>query len=236
MANYLEVVLWLPELKLNALKRALAENSETIETRAQEKLEELYCEVVPEALRASIDFALKQQEQQERLEVERRRKEKFRVTSIQSANGENIRQWRVERDIPLIELARVLRKALRQKADPPERVIKATLGGAIPIEYDAFLADRFKCARGQYPVANAYVLNFDEMTLSCTVAGKGVFIYRMQDISTSVFNADRAHGLPAERVLVRFETELAKRPSRLIPSDGPQGTEREDNNDGSDEG
>ena len=234
MANYLEVTLWLPDIKLNALKKALAENHETLESRAQEKLEELYREVVPEAQRASIDFALKSQEQQDRLEMERKRKEKYRVTSFQCANGENIRQWRVERDIPLLELARVLRKALRQKADPPERVIEVTLGAAMPVEYDAFLADRFKCVRGQYPVANAYVLNFDEMTLSCTVAGKGVFIYRMQDVSTSIFNADRARGLPAERVLVRFDAELAKRPVRFIPEDGMQ--REEESNAGSDEG
>lgn len=59
MANYLEVTLWLPDMKLNALKKALADHHETLESRAQEKLEELYREVVPEAQRASIDFALK---------------------------------------------------------------------------------------------------------------------------------------------------------------------------------
>lgn len=225
MANYLEVTLWLPDMKLNALKKVLADHHETLESRAQEKLEELYREVVPEAQRASIDFALKRQEQQERLEMERKRKEMYRITSFQCANGENIRQWRVEREIPLLELARVLRKALRQKADPPERVIEVSLGAAMPIEYDVFLADRFKCVRGEYPVANAYVLNFDEMTLSCAAAGKGVFIYRMQDVSTSIFNADRARGLPAERVQVRFDTELEKRPVRFIPRDETQGKE-----------
>ena len=216
MANYLEVCVWLLEQKHKALALALKEKGTTMEEKLLGKLEEIYQHEVSPEQRAIIEAEVEAQAKKEEEEAAKWKAENYRVTVFQIIGNSGESYWRCEREISSLHLARELRKALRQKDDDPILVLKQALkadDGAC----EDFLQQRYVKLCGNRFISNVFVLDFEQQVASIVVPDKGIVSYRMKDISTAVYGADRKKGEREEAVAVRFRQLIEGKNCGFVP-------------------
>lgn len=133
-----EVCIWFLTKKYDALKHTLREQNLKLEDKLTEKLEELYCQYVPQTLRDQIAAAIKAETQQEGNDAARRAVEQYRESAVKIVGLGRTRYWKIESAISDLQFARHLRKGLRQKALAPAVAFEQLLEGKTEITQSQF--------------------------------------------------------------------------------------------------
>ena len=91
-----EVCIWFLTKKYDALKQVLREQNLTLEDTLTEKLEELYCQYVPQTLQDQIAAAIKAETQQEEDDAVRRAAAQYRESAVKIVGLDRTRYWKIE--------------------------------------------------------------------------------------------------------------------------------------------
>lgn len=229
MPGYSEVCIWLQDDKHEALKNALADLDLNLEDKLQEKLEDIYCEYVPQAQREIIAAKIEVQARQEQEEAVRRAAERYRESVLKICGAGNMRCWKIGAAVSDLHLARLLRKSLRSDASDHALVFDDLLGEKTEIAQEEFARMACMFLQGERPAANAVTLDFDKELVTLAEPKAGYLTYNMKDISTAIYQAERALGLPEQKIAERFYQRLSGKTVEFVPwtSCVPQASEGE---------
>ena len=177
-----EIALWLDERWYQALSRQLGK--ETVEDKLNDYLNQLIGQL-PERVRERISGEIREEEQQRKQALEAVQKfSAFRVTE----NGVT-EHFRMDRPFGLLETARCVRTTLRQEPGPhPFREMFRRPESITAEEFDAMAAAR---SAQSCKVAAAFDINFDRMEFSTVRPFTGWATYKLNDVSTAVWYAER---------------------------------------------
>ena len=217
MLGYSDVCLWVQNDKLSALKKALAEKELKLEDKLQEKLEDIYCEYVPQAQREQIEERIAAEIRTEQEEAARRAAEQYRESVVKVFFGGQVRCWKITASVSDVQIAGLLRKALRDPAGAPATVFDALLGEKAEIGAAEFACVACMFLRGEKPAANAMMLDFDKEIVTLAKPGDGYLTYQMKDISTAIYRAEQTRGLREEQVAHRFYQRLSGKTVDFVP-------------------
>lgn len=212
-----EVCIWFLTKKYDALKQVLREQNLKLEDKLTEKLEELYCQYVPQTLRDQIAAAIKAETQQEEDDAVRRAAEQYRESAIKIVGLGRTRYWKIESAISDLQFARHLRKVLRQKTLAPSVAFEQLLEGKTEITQSQFAGIVQMYLQCEKPAANVVTFDFDRKTVTFAAPLQGFTIYTMKDASTAVFQAERATGLSEHVMENRFYEHLTAKTGSFIP-------------------
>ncbi len=177
-----EIALWLDERWYQALSRQLGK--ETVEDKLNDYLNQLI-DQLPERVRERISGEIRDEEQQRKQALDAVQKfSAFRVTE----NGVT-EHFRMDRPVGLLETARYVRTTLRQEPGPhPFREMFRRPEGITAEEFDTMAAAR---SAQSCKVAAAFDINFDRMEFSTVHPFTGWATYKLNDVSTAVWYAER---------------------------------------------
>ena len=177
-----EIALWLDERWYQAMSRQW--ESETVEDKLNDYLNQLI-DQLPERVRERISGEIREEEQQRKQALEAVQKfSAFRVTE----NGVT-EHFRMDRPFGLLETARCVRTTLRQEPGPrPFREMFRRPESITAEEFDAMAAAR---SAQSCKVAAAFDINFDRMEFSTVRPFTGWATYKLNDVSTAVWHAER---------------------------------------------
>ena len=113
MANCLEITLWYPEDKFNALSTALEPAGSSVEEELGRVLTELYERLVPSEQRVEIAEKLAREEQHEAEERVRHEAETYRVSVLKLTAGRACEYHKLTRAWDLLALAAFIRETVR---------------------------------------------------------------------------------------------------------------------------
>lgn len=217
MPGYSDICLWFQTDKLNALKKALAEQELKLEDRLLEELEEIYCVYVPLEQRQEIDERLAVLIREEEEDAARRAAEQYRESVVRVIrNGQN-RCWKITAAVSDVKIAGLLRKALRDPCGDPVAAFEELLDEKAEIGTAEFTCVACMFLRGEKPAANAVTLDFDGEFVTLAKPGEGYLTYSMKDVSTAIYRAEQSRGLREEQVAVRFYERLAGKTVDFLP-------------------
>ena len=177
-----EIALWLDERWYQALSRQLGK--ETVEDKLNDYLNQLI-DQLPERVRERISGEIRDEEQQRKQALDAVQKfSAFRVTE----NGVT-EHFRMDRPVGLLETARCVRTTLRQEPGP--RPFREMFHRPESITAEGF--DTMAAARSAQSckVAAAFDINFDRMEFSTVHPFTGWATYKLNDVSTAVWYAER---------------------------------------------
>ena len=217
MPGYSDVCLWVQNDKLSDLKKALAEKELKLEDKLQEKLEDIYCEYVPQAQREQIEERIAAEIRTEQEEAARRAAEQYRESVVKVIFGGQLRCWKITASVSDVQIAGLLRKALRDPAGAAATVFDALLGEKTEIGAAEFACVACMFLRGEKPAANAVMLDFDKEIVTLAKPGDGYLTYQMKDISTAIYRAEQTRGLREEQVAHRFYQRLSGKTVDFVP-------------------
>lgn len=228
MPGYSDICLWFQTDKLDALKKALVEKELNLEDKLLEKLEEIYCVYVPLEQRQEIDERLAAMIREEEEDAARRKAEQYRESVVRVIRDGQNRCWKITAAVSDVQIAGLLRKALRDPARAPVSVFEELLGEKVEIGTTEFTCVACMFLRSEKPAANAITLDFDGEFVTLAKPGEGYLTYSMKDVSTAIYRAEQSRGLRAEQVAVRFYERLAEKTVDFLPqsSCGLDETER----------
>lgn len=229
MPGYSEVCIWLQDDKHEALKNALADLNLNLEDKLQEKLEEIYCEYVPQAQREVIAAKIEAEIRQEQKEAAQRAAERYRESVLKVIGAGYVRCWKIGAALIDQHIARLLRKALRDPASDHALVFDELLGEKAEIAQEEFARMACMFLQGERPAANAVTLDLGKELVTLAEPKAGYLTYNMKDISTAIYQAERARGLPKQKIAERFYQRLSGKAVQFIPwtSCVPQASEGE---------
>ena len=217
MPGYSDVCLWVQNDKLNALKKALAEKDLKLEDKHQEKLEDIYCECVPQTQRLEIDERLAALIREEEEDAARRKAEQYRESVVRVIRDGKNRCWKITAAVSDVQIAGLLRKALRDPAGTPAPVFDALLGEKAEIGAAEFACVACMFLQGEKPAANAVTLDFDKEIVTLAKPGDGYLTYQMKDISTAIYRAEQTRGLRERQIAERFYQRLSGKTVDFVP-------------------
>ena len=177
-----EIALWLDERWYQALSRQLGK--ETVEDKLNDYLNQLI-DQLPERVRERISGEIRDEEQQRKQALDAVQKfSAFRVTE----NGVT-EHVRMDGPVGLLETARCVRTTLRQEPGPrPFREMFHRPESITAEEFDTMAAAR---SAQSCKVAAAFDINFDRMEFSTVHPFTGWATYKLNDVSTAVWYAER---------------------------------------------
>ena len=177
-----EIALWLDERWYQALSRQW--ENETVEDKLNGYLNQLIGQL-PERVRERISGEIRDEEQQRKQALDAVQKfSAFRVTE----NGVT-EHFRMDRPVGLLETARCVRTTLRQEPGPrPFREMFHRPESITAEEFDTMAAAR---SAQSCKVAAAFDINFDRMEFSTVHPFTGWATYKLNDVSTAVWHAER---------------------------------------------
>ena len=177
-----EIALWLDERWYQALSRQLGK--ETVEDKLNGYLNQLIGQL-PERVRERISGEIRDEEQQRKQALDAVQKfSAFRVTE----NGVT-EHFRMDRPVGLLETARCVRTTLRQEPGPrPFREMFHRPESITAEEFDTMAAAR---SAQSCKVAAAFDIDFDRMEFSTVRPFTGWATYKLNDVSTAVWYAER---------------------------------------------
>lgn len=217
MPGYSDVCLWVQNDKLNALKKALAEKELRLEDKLQEKLEDIYREYVPQAQRTQIEERIAAEIRTEQEESARRAAEQYRESVLKVIFSGQVRCWKITAAVSDVQIAGLLRKALRDPAGALAPVFDALLGEKAEIGAAEFARVACMFLQGEKPAANAVTLDFDKEIVTLAKPGDGYLTYQMKDISTAIYRAEQTRGLREHQVADRFYQRLSGKTVDFTP-------------------
>lgn len=217
MPGYTEVCVWLQNDKHEALKKILAAQNLKLEDKLQEKLEDIYCEYVPQSQREAIAAKIEAETRQEQEDAARRAAEMYRESVLKVISEGYVRCWKIGSALSDLHIARLLRKALREAASDHAGAFDELLGEKAEIPPEEFARVACMYLQGEKPAANAVTLDFDRELVTLAKPRDGFLTYYMKDVSTAIYQADRARGRVEQEVTRRFNQRLAGRTQQFVP-------------------
>ena len=217
MPGYSDVCIWFQTYKLDALKKAFAEKGLKLEDKLQEKLEDIYCEYVPQAERTQIEERIAAEIRMEQEESARRAAEQYRESVLKVTCGGQVSCWKIAAAVSDVKIAGLLRKAMRDPAGAPATAFEALLSEKAEIGAAEFACVACMFLRGEKPAANAVMLDFDKEIVTLAKPGDGYLTYQMKDISTAIYRAEQTRGLREEQVAHRFYQRLSGKTVDFVP-------------------
>ncbi len=177
-----EIALWLDERWYQAMSRQW--ESETVEDKLNDYLNQLI-DQLPERVRERISGEIRDEERQRKQALEAAQKfSAFRVTE----NGVT-EHFRMDRSVGLLETARYVRTTLRQEPGPhPFREMFRRPESITAEEFDTMAAARLAQS---CKVAATFDIDFDRMEFSTVHPFTGWATYKLNDVSTAVWHAER---------------------------------------------
>lgn len=217
MPGYSDICLWFQTDKMDDLKKALVEKKLNLEDKLLEKLEEIYCVYVPPEQRREIDERLAALIREEEEDAARRKAEQYRESVVRAIRDGQNRCWKITTAVSDVQIAGLLRKALRDPARAPASVFEELLGEKVEIDTTEFTCVACMFLRSEKPAANAITLDFDGEFVTLAKPGEGYLTYSMKDVSTAIYRAEQSRGLREEQVAVRFYERLAGKTVDFLP-------------------
>ena len=208
--NSREIALWIDERWYKALEQHLPGGS--VEDALNDHLDQLINQL-PEDVYDRISREIHQEDQQARAEQEAARR--FAVFHITEHGAEQY--LRVDRGLEFLDAARLLRTYLRGErgADAfPQMLYRAQ--EITPSEFNWMENLRME---NSGKVTGAFMLDFDRQQISALHTMDGWQAFRMQDVSSAVYHADRKYGLPSEK---RWEIFLDRLDGKALTSENVQ--------------
>lgn len=212
-----EVCIWFLTKKYDALKQVLREQNLNLEDTLTEKLEELYCQYVPQTLQDQIAAAIKAETQQEEDDAVRRAAAQYRESAVKIVGLDRTRYWKIESAISDLQFARHLRKVLRQKTLAPAVTFEQLLEGKTEITQFQFAGIAQMYLQCEKPAVNAVTFDFGRKTVTFAAPLQGFTTYAMKDVSTAVFQTERATGLSEHVMENQFYENLTAKTGSFIP-------------------
>ena len=177
-----EIALWVDERWYQALSLHL--KNETVEDKLNNYLDELISQL-PDHMREKISREIWEEDQQREQEIRAsRRYSAFRIME----NGVT-QYFQMDRSVGMLEIAGYIRLRLRQQGEP--RSLVESLRGREEISAVDFERMLSFCMEGGGKVTDAYDVDLDRLELSAVCPGIGWVSYRLKDVSTAVWHADR---------------------------------------------
>lgn len=204
MANFLEIPLWFQEDKLKALSAALKPTGSSVEKELNRALAELYDHLVPSEQRAVIAEKLAREEQREAEEEARHAAEAYRVSALWMNTGKVSSYWKLTGAWNVLELARFLRAALRQSAQPCADFFQSKLGEMEPISQYEFEMLQDAHFHNDVHINGVFAIDFPKQHFGIWLPGQGWRDYSFQDVSTAAFKAGRKSTATQAERLERF--------------------------------
>jgi len=217
MPGYSDICLWFQTDKLDALKKAFAEKELKLEDKLLEKLEEIYCVYVPLEQRRKIDEQLAALIREEEEDAARRKAEQYRESVVRVIRDRQNRCWKITAAVSDVQIAGLLRKALRDPIGDPASVLEELLGDKVEIGIAEFTCVAGMFLHSEKPAANAVTLDFDGEFVTLAKPGEGYLTYSMRDVSTAIYRAEQSRGLRKEQVAVRFYERLIGKTVDFLP-------------------
>ena len=180
MANCLEITLWYPEDKFNALSTALEPAGSSVEEELGRVLTELYERLVPSEQRVEIAEKLAREEQHEAEERVRHEAETYRVSVLKLTAGRACEYHKLTRAWDLLALAAFIRETVRKSPSSPSGDFRSRLGETERLSTQDFAEFSF------------------------VMPGEGWRSYALKDISAAIYKAGRKSGLSKLERLHRF--------------------------------
>ena len=196
-----EIVLWLDERWYQALSHQLED--ETVEGKLNDYLDNLIS-LLPTHIYDKISGEMRDEQQRQRQEQEAAQKySAFRVTQ----NGVT-EHFRMTRAVGTLDFASCVRRWLRQTEHHPFREMLPGREKISPEEYDQMAAGRV----GADPtITGGYDVDLDTQEVSQVQPDRGWTTYRLKDVSTASWHANRTGSYDRERRQARFMEKLAGR-------------------------
>ena len=180
--NDREIVLRVDERWYQALSRQLKE--ETVEDKLNQHLNKLI-DQLPEQVREKVSGEILAEDQRREQEAEASRKfSAFRITEHGVTE-----HFRVEDSLGMLAAAGYVRTCLRQELGP--RPFRDMLHNREEISADAFDRMAASCTEKGSRVTDVYDVDFDKGEISAVRPEFGWVSYRLKDVSTAVWYADR---------------------------------------------
>lgn len=220
MPGYTDVCVWFQSFKYDALKRVLAERGSTIEEKLVEKLENIYCEYVPRDQREKIEEKIAALIRGEQEEAARRAAEQYRESVLKVNCDGNVRYWKIPTAVSDVFIARKLRQALRATKSKHDIGFEALINGLVAISSEEFARVACMFLQGEKPAANAVALDFDRGLITLAGIKAGYLTYRMKDVSTAIYQAERPQGITEQKVAERFYQRLDGKTVQFAPWSG----------------
>ena len=133
MANCLEITLWYPEDKFNALSTALEPAGSSVEEELGRVLTELYERLVPSEQRVEIAEKLAREEQHEAEERVRHEAETYRVSVLKLTAGRACEMCIRDRSI-FAEAPTAQDETVLVKKAVNEPIVEFTFGNPVPLQ------------------------------------------------------------------------------------------------------
>lgn len=177
-----EIALWVDERWYQALSLHL--KNETVEDKLNNYLDELISQL-PDHMREKISREIWEEDQQREQEIRAsRRYSAFRIME----NGVT-QYFQMDRSVGMLEIAGYIRLRLRQQGEL--RSLAESLRGREEISAEEFERMSSSCMEEGGKVTDAYDVDLDKLELSAVCPGIGWVSYRLKDVSTAVWHADR---------------------------------------------
>ena len=208
--NSRDITLWIDERWYKALEHHLPGGS--VEDALNDHLDQLVNQL-PEDVYDRISREIHQEDQQTRTEQEAARR--FAVFHVTEHGTE--RYLQVDRGLEFLDAARLLRTYLRGErgADMFSQMLHAAQE-ITPSEFNWMENLRME---NSGKVTGAFMLDFDQKRFSALNIMDGWKVFRMQDVSSAVYHADRKYGLPSEK---RWEIFLDRLDGKALTSETVQ--------------
>lgn len=209
MANCLELTLWYPEDKFNALSTALEPTGSSVEKELGRALTELYERLVPSEQRTEIAEKLAQEEQHEAEERARREAEAYRVSALRLTTGRSCEYHKLTRAWDILTLAAFIREAVRKAPSSPSGDFRSRLGEVERLSEQDFAELSMARLHNDPHVNSVLQVDFSSRRFSFVMPGEGWRSYALKDISAAIYKAERKKGISHQERLHRFLGALA---------------------------
>ena len=177
-----EIALWVDERWYQALSLHL--KNETVEDKLNNYLDELISQL-PDHMREKISREIWEEDQQREQEIRASR----RYSAFRIMENSVTQYFQMDRSVGMLEIAGYIRLRLRQQGEL--RSLAESLRGREEISAEEFERMSSSCMEEGGKVTDAYDVDLDKLELSAVCPGIGWVSYRLKDVSTAVWHADR---------------------------------------------
>lgn len=189
----IDVSIYYNEDRLNAMEKVLRSQGKDLRTAIQEQMDALYVQLVPALERAGLDEKMEREHEQRMAEQEANRR--FAVVHLHDANEDY--HFVSELHTSFLQSARLYRmvtKELTGPGSPLERMKIAHLRNQ-PIAPEVF-AQYCEDMPNDHRITALVEYDFENgMVSTCESSDNHWLTYKLKDVSTAVFRADRKSDL-----------------------------------------
>lgn len=206
--NSEDITIWFEVDKLRALKEALKQTDSDVEQELTKALEALYERSVHLHQRTAIACKIAEEKKRAREEEAKQAAKDYRVSIVHINGGGLEHCWKLEHSCSVLSIAELIRYAIRRSNKQITSDFEQLLGEKETItldEVNQFAAARFQ---GDIHVSGVFFVDFVKQIFTLIEPGEQPYQYRIKDISTAIFQANRKHYSPESERISRFWKSL----------------------------